>query len=107
MRTKEELIEFLERVVGLEYCEITEGENGKVDIKPYRVANSTSDNRLGYSGQIKYKEIVIEEFHNSDRDTIKTIVDVMNHAYAQSIKDCLAGDPDLMNTYTMSRFKFQ
>lgn len=105
MRTKEELIEFLDRVVGLDYCVITEGENGRVDIKPYSV--EVENGGRSVSGSIKYKEHSIEEFYNSDTQTINTIVDVMNHAYSQSIKDCLAGDPDLMNRYTMSRFKFQ
>lgn len=105
MRTKEELLDFLHRVAGPDYV-IVDIENDSVDIKPfsYEITRGGYDNTI--CGFITFKGSQLDEFNNSGRDMIKTLVECMNHAYSASIKDCLAGDPDMLNQYKMSRFKF-
>ena len=110
MRTKEELIEFLHRVVGEPYVIVEDDEdedNGSVDIKPYSYEISTGG---GYtdtiSGYITFKGERLDSFNNSGRDMVKTLIECMNHSYSAVIKDCLANDPDMLSHYKMSRFKF-
>jgi hypothetical protein len=108
MRTKQELIDFLSRVVGIDYCivDITD-ENGSVDIKPYNYEITRGGYENTISGYITFKGDHLDEFNNSGRDMVKTLIECMNHSYSQAVKDCLAGDPDMLNNYKMSRFKFQ
>jgi hypothetical protein len=110
MRTKEELLDFLNRVVGEQYIVVEDDGDGgqKVDIKPYSheiTSNNTYSNTI--SGFVTFKGERLDDFNNSGRDMVKILIDCMNHAYSSSIKDCLAGDPDMLNQYKMSRFKFQ
>ena len=108
MRTKQELIEFLHRVVGEPYV-IVEGEgddeNGSVDIRPYAY-EITSGGNSEISGYITCKGERLDSFNNSGRDMVKTLIECMNHSYSAAIKDCLANDPDMLSHYKMSRFKF-
>ena len=108
MRTKEELLDFLNRVVGEEYITVEgNGDEGeKVDILPYNY-HITSGEYSDISGYITFKGERLDEFNHSTRQMVKVLVDCMNHAYSASIKDCLAGDPDMLSQYKMSRFKFQ
>ena len=108
MRTKEELISFLHRVVGEDYVIVeNDEENGSVDIKPYNYELSAGG---GYtdtvSGYITFKGERLDSFNNSGRDMVKTLIECMNHSYSAAIKDCLANDPDMLSHYKMSRFKF-
>ncbi len=110
MRTKEELLDFLYRVVGEDYIMVEDDPSGgeKVDIKPYYYEiDSNNEFSNTVSGSITFKGEHLDTFNNSGRDMVKTLVDCMNHAYSSSIKDCLAGDPDMLNQYKMSRFRFQ
>lgn len=112
MRTKQELIDFLNRVVGEPYVFIDgDDEDGSVDIKPYNFELSnghtfTHFNADTVSGHITFKGERLDSFNNSGLDMVKTLVECMNHAYSTSIKDCLANDPDMLSHYKMSRFKF-
>ena len=108
MRTKQELIDFLNRVVGEPYVIIDgDDEDGSVDIKPYNFELSTEGRYTNtVSGYITFKGEHLDSFNNSGRDMVKTLVECMNHAYSTSIKDCLANDPDMLSHYKMSRFKF-
>jgi len=74
MRTKDELLDFLFRVVGEEYIIVTSDDNGgeKVDIKPYDYQISQNN---GYddsiSGSIRFKGEYLNDFNNSGRDMVK------------------------------------
>jgi hypothetical protein len=102
MRTKDELIGFLHRVVGEEYVH----QNGEsIDIKPYTIEYSENRGTI-VSGSIMFKTEVMDTVHNSDHNMVRSIIESLNTAYSQSIKDCLSGDPDMLSTYKMSKFKF-
>ena len=103
MRTKEELIEFLHKVVGESYVHVGTED---IEIKPYQIGTTSSDISGTISGSILFKGDSIDTFRNSDRALIKSIVDAMNYSYGQSIKDCLTIDPDMLSQYKMTRFKF-
>ena len=108
MRTKEELLDFLNRVVGEEFITVTDdGEGGqKVDILPYSFSVESGVNN-DISGYVTFKGERLDDFNHSTRQMVKILIDCMNHSYSQSVKDCLAGDPDMLSHYKMSRFKFQ
>mgnify|MGYP003671669395 CR=1 FL=1 len=107
MRTKKELMTFLHRIVGEEYC-IIDVEDDSIDIKPYGYHIWSYDTgKDTISGYITFKGERLDNFNNSGRDMIKSLVNGMNHSYSTAIKDCLIGDPDMLNNYKMSRFKFQ
>ena len=103
MRTKEELIEFLHKVVGESYVRVSTED---IEIKPYQIGTTSSDINGTISGSILFKGESIDNFRNSDHALVKSIVDAMNYSYAQSVKDCLTVDPDLLSHYKMTRFKF-
>jgi hypothetical protein len=109
MRTKEELLDFLKRVVGEEYITVQgNGDEGeKVDILPYSYEITSGGLGENINGFITFKGENLDDFNHSTREMVKVLVDCMNHAYSASIKDCLVGDPDMLNQYKMSRFKFQ
>jgi hypothetical protein len=109
MRTKEELLEFLNRVVGEEYVTVEgNGDDGeKVNILPYNYEITSGGFSENINGFITFKGEHLDAFNHSTREMVKVLVDCMNHAYSASIKDCLAGDPDILSQYKMSRFKFQ
>tara|TARA_R110000803_G_scaffold1618_2_gene5164 strand:- start:1304 stop:1624 length:321 start_codon:yes stop_codon:yes gene_type:complete len=106
MRTKKELMTFLHRIVGEEYCIIDVGDDS-IDIKPYGYQTTIVAVEDTISGYITFKGERLDNFNNSGRDMIKSLVNGMNHSYSTAIKDCLIGDPDMLNNYKMSRFKFQ
>ena len=101
MRTKEELIEFLNTVVGGDYITVTDS----IDIKPYQIGTTSSDGDT-ISGEILFKGESIDTFRNAEHRIVQTLVDAMNYSYGQSIKDCLTVDPNMLSQYKMSRFKF-
>jgi hypothetical protein len=101
MRTKEELIEFLNKVVGEDYITVTDS----IDIKPYQIGTTSSDGDT-ISGEILFKGEPIDTFRNAEHRIVRTLVDAMNYSYGQSIKDCLVVDPDMLSQYKMTRFKF-
>lgn len=102
MRTKEELVQFLHNVVGEDYIFVNDDT---IDIKPFQIGTSSSNGNT-ISGDILFKGESIETFNNSERNVVQTIVDAMNYSYSQSIRDCISVDPDMINEYKMSRFKF-
>jgi hypothetical protein len=104
MRTKEELIQFLHNVAGEDSITVNH-ETGKIDIKPYTINNTTHENGHA-SGEIRFKGEHFDDFNHSDISMVRAIVDSLNYAYSQSIKDCLAIDPDMLSQYKMTRFKF-
>lgn len=107
MRTKEELLDFLHRVVGPDYVVVDiEDDSGSVDIRPYNYEINVGGRSETISGFITFKGERLDDFNNSGRDMVKTLIECMNHSYSQAVKDCLAGDPDMMSHYKMSRFKF-
>ena len=101
MRTKEELIEFLHQVVGGDYITVTDS----IEIKPYQIGTTSSDGDT-ISGEILFKGESIDTFRNAEHRIVQTLVDAMNYSYGQSVKDCLSADPDMLNYYKMTRFKF-
>lgn len=102
MRTKEELIEFLNQVVGEDYITVTDS----IEIKPYQIGTTSSDINGTISGSILFKGDSIDTFRNAEHRIVQTLVDAMNYSYGQSIKDCLVVDPDMLSQYKMTRFKF-